>query len=63
MFSSEKNYSTLVIPDYRESEDSVLQACWMVFAPQRLESDAQTGQNHTDRLLNNTTPLAYCKVV
>ena len=31
-----------IIPDYRESEDSVLHACWMVYAPLRLESDGRT---------------------
>ena len=32
MFSSEQNCLGLVSLDYRESKDSVLQTCWMVFA-------------------------------
>ena len=59
MFSSEQSYSGLVILDYRERKDSVLQTCWIVFAPLRLESYPTIGRTdvHTERRSkNNPSP-------
>ena len=46
MFSSEKSYSGLMVLDYRQSKDSVLQTGWIVFALLKMESyptDGHTG--------------------
>ena len=53
MFSSEQSDPRLVSLDYRESKDSVLQTCWMVFAPLGLESYSMDRQ--TDRWINGQT--------
>ena len=51
MFFSEEGYPGLVIHDYRQSTDSVLQTCWMIFVTLRLESYPTDGRTdgHTDR--------------
>ena len=56
MFSSVQSYSGLLILDYIGSKVPVLQTCWMVFAPLRLESYL-TDEHMDGRWVNNTSLL------
>lgn len=54
--NSKKSYSGLVSLFYRESKDSVLQTCWILLAPLRLESYPTDGQTNTQIDVGKTIP-------